>query len=95
MSMRLGLKSFTVTPYGHEKKVNTPHAHSSSLHRSTRQKMMAGGITKTAAATVGSTLWALPFHPLVTFSLQLSVIAELGRRTTERGEPGLDNAGQG
>ena len=30
MSMRLGLKSFTVAPYGHEKKVNTPHAHSSS-----------------------------------------------------------------
>jgi hypothetical protein len=45
--------------------------------------MMAAGITKTAAATIGSTLWAIPSHPLVTFSLQLSVIAELGRRTTE------------
>jgi hypothetical protein len=57
--------------------------------------MMAAGITKTSAATIGSTLWAIPSHPLVTFSLQLSVIAELARRTIERGEPGLDNAGRG
>ena len=56
--------------------------------------MMAAGITKTAA-TIGSTLRAAPSHPLVTFPLQLSVIAELARRTIERGEPGLDNAGRG
>jgi hypothetical protein len=90
--MRLGFTSFTLPPYGQEKKINTPHAHSSSQHTPNND---GSGYHKDRRRhyrkyPLG---YPIPSHPLVRFPLGAvyHIIAGLRHRTTERREARLEN----